>query len=119
MVDFVYLAVHYVMAGQLDKWRSRSNLRESLWADRRMGNCIELLAGSTQRRGCKLPLGRMGNIRSSEGSMAVEAVAVDIEVVEAVELDIVAELVVSMVQVLLDPVASVVSHEPWCIVYGI
>jgi hypothetical protein len=61
----------------------------------------------------------MGNIRSSEGSMAVGAVAADTEVVEAVELDTVVELVVSMVQVLLGPEASVVSHEPWCIVYGI
>jgi hypothetical protein len=61
----------------------------------------------------------MGNIRSSEGSTAVEVVAADTGVVEAVELDTVAELVVSMVQVLLDPVASAVSHEPWCIVYGI
>jgi 23S rRNA maturation mini-RNase III len=51
--------------------------------------------------------------------MAVEAVAADTEVVEAVELDIAAELVVSMAQGLLDPVASVVSHEPWCVVYGI
>jgi hypothetical protein len=51
LVDFVYLAVRYVLAGQLDKWRSKSNLRESLWADRRTRNYIELLAGSTQRRG--------------------------------------------------------------------
>jgi hypothetical protein len=119
LVDFVYWAVHYGRAGQLDKWRSRSNLRESLWADRGTRSCIELPAGSTQRRGCKLPPGRMGNIRSSEGSMVVEAVAADIEVVEAVELDIVAELVVWMAQVLLDLEVSVVSHEPWCIVYGI
>jgi hypothetical protein len=118
-VDFVYLAVRYVLAGQLDKWRSKSNLRESLWADRRTHNYIELLAGNTQRRGCKLLLGRMGNIRSSEGSMAVGAVAADTEVVEAVELDTVAELVASMAQVLLGPGASVVSHEPWCIVYGV
>jgi hypothetical protein len=112
LVDCVYLAVHYVLAGQLDRWRSRSILRESLWADRHMRNYTELLAGSTQRRGCKLPLGRMGNIRSFVGSLAVEAVAADTEVVEAVELDTVAELVVSMVQVLLDLVASAVSHGP-------
>jgi hypothetical protein len=108
-----------VLVGQLDRWRNRSIPRGSLWADRRLRNYIELFAGSTQRRGCKLPPGRMGNIRSSEGSMAVEAVAADTGLVEAVELDTVAELVVSMVQVLLDPVASVVSHGPWCIVYGI
>jgi hypothetical protein len=65
-----------------------------------------------QRRDYKLLLGRMGNTHSSEGSMAVEAVAADIEVVEAVELDTAAELVVSMVQVFPDLVASVVSREP-------
>jgi hypothetical protein len=119
LVDFVYWAVHYVLVGQLDRWRNRSIPRESLWADRRLRNYIGLLAGSTQRRGCKLRLGRMGNIRSSVGSMVVEVVAADTEVVEAVELDIAAELVVSMAQILLDPVASAVSHEPWCIVYSI
>ena len=108
-----------MLAGQLDRWRSKNILRESLWAGMRMRNCIGLLAGSMQCRGCKLPLGRMGNIRSFEGSMAVEAVEADIGVVEAVELDTVAELVVSMVQVLLGPAASEVSHVPLCIVYGV
>ena len=101
-----------MLAGQLDRWRSKNILRELPWAGMRMRSYIELLAGSTQRRGCKLPLGRMGNIRSSEGSMAVEAVVADTEVVEAVELDTAAELVVSMAQVLLDPAASVVGRVP-------
>jgi len=119
LVDFVYLAVHYGWAGQLDKWRSKNTLRESLWVDSCMRSYIELLAGNMRRRGCKLLLGRMGNIHSFVGSKAVEAVGADTEVVEAVELDTVVELAVSMVQVLLDLEASVVSHEPWCIVYGI
>ena len=104
---------------RLDRWRSKNTLRESPWVDSCMRSCIELLAGSTQRRDCKLLLGRMGNIHSFVGSMAVEAVAADTEVVEAVELDTVVELAVSMVQVLLDLEASVVSRGPWCIVYGI
>ena len=119
LADSVYWVVHYVLVGRLGRWRSKNILRESLWADRHMRNCIELLAGNMQRRDCKLPLGRMGNIRSSEGSMAVEAVAADTEVVEAVELDIAAEHAVSMVPALPGLVASAVSHEPWCLMYTV
>ena len=86
---------------------------------RRMRNYIEQLVGSKQRRDCKLLLGRMGNIHSFAGSKTVEAVAVDTEVVEAVELDIAAELAVSMVLALPGLVASAVSREPWCLMYTV
>jgi hypothetical protein len=101
-----------MLVGRPGRWRSKNNLRESLWADRHMLADIELLAGSMRRRDYKLPLERMGNIHSLEGSMAVEAVAAGTEVVEAVELDTAAELVVSMARVFPDLVASVASHEP-------
>jgi len=59
----------------------------------------------------------MGNIHSFAGSKTVEDVAADTEVVEAVELDIAAELAVSMVLALPGLVASAVSREPWCLMY--
>jgi hypothetical protein len=101
-----------MLVGRPGRWRNKSNLLESLWVDRHMLADIELLAGSMQRRDYNLPLGHMGNIHSFEGSMAVEAVAADTEVVEAVELDTAAELVLSMDQVLPDLVAFVASREP-------
>lgn len=116
LVDFVYWVVHYELVGRPGRWRSKSILRESLWVVRRMRNYIEQLVGSKQRRDCKLLLGRMGNIHSSVGSTAAEAVAADTEVAEAVELDIAAEQAVSMVPALPGLVASAVSHEPWCLI---
>lgn len=112
MADFVYWVVRYKPAGQIDRWLSKSSPRESLWADRRMRSYIELLVGSMRHRGCRLQLGRRGNIRLLAGSKVAVAVAADIEVVEPVELGIVAELVVWMAQVLLDPEASAVVREP-------
>ena len=117
LVDFVYWVVHYELVDRLGRWRSKSILRESLWVVRRMHNHIEQLVGSKQRRDCKLLLGRMGNIHSSVSSTAAEAVAADTEVAGAVELDIAAELAVSMVPALPGLVASAVSRVPWCLMY--
>jgi hypothetical protein len=101
-----------MLVGRPDRWRSKSNLLELLRVDRRMLADIELLAGSTRRRGCKLRLGHMGNSHSFEGSKAVEAVAADTEVVEAVEPDTVVVPAVWMDQILPDLMASVASREP-------